>query len=92
MSLDLESESATARRETRELAEHIRDGRRNEQLITNMKKYTDMSDADVDEFAYFMVAADYFKQPDHRGGVVEQGTNEQTALNTPSRTSLSKAS
>jgi hypothetical protein len=79
MSPNLELESETARRETRELAEHIRDGRRNEQLITNMKKYTDMSDADVDEFAYFMVAADYFKQPDHRGGVVEQGTKHYRA-------------
>lgn len=66
-------------RETQELAEHIRDGKRNEQLIANMKKYTDMSDADVDEFAYFMVAADYFKQPNHRGGVVEQGTKHYRA-------------
>lgn len=67
------------RRETQQLAEHVRDGMRNEQLIANMKKYTDMSDADVDEFAYFMVAADYFKQPDHRGGVVEQGTKHYRA-------------
>ncbi|KAH0289997.1 hypothetical protein M436DRAFT_79736 [Aureobasidium namibiae CBS 147.97] len=54
------------RRETQQLAEHVKDGKRNDQLIANMKKYTDMSDADVDELAYFMVAADYFKQPDHR--------------------------
>ncbi|CAD0056106.1 unnamed protein product [Aureobasidium pullulans] len=33
-----------------------------------------MSDAEVDEFGYFMVAADYFKLPDHRGGAIDPGT------------------
>jgi len=46
----------------------------NEGLIERMKKYTDMSDIEVDEFAYYMVALDYFKQPDHCGGAILPGT------------------
>jgi hypothetical protein len=46
----------------------------NEGLIARMKEHTDMSDAEVDKFAYYMVAIDYFKQPDHCGGVIEPGT------------------
>ncbi|THX51519.1 hypothetical protein D6D06_07325 [Aureobasidium pullulans] len=49
--------------------------KRNTHLLDNMKKYTDMSDAEVDEFGYFMVAADYFKLPDHRGGAIDPGTH-----------------
>jgi hypothetical protein len=45
----------------------------NERLIANLKKYTDLSDTEVDEYAYFMVASDYFKLPDHRGGAVMPG-------------------
>jgi hypothetical protein len=45
----------------------------NERLIANLKKYTDLSDTEVDEYAYFMVASDYFKLPDHCGGAVIPG-------------------
>lgn len=48
--------------------------RMNNLLIENMKKYTDMTDEEVDEFAYYLVAMDYFKLPDHRGGAVMPGT------------------
>ncbi|KAG9833851.1 hypothetical protein KCU98_g11798, partial [Aureobasidium melanogenum] len=46
----------------------------NDLLIENMKKYTDMSDEEVDEFAYYLVATDYLKLPDHRGGAIIPGT------------------
>jgi hypothetical protein len=33
-----------------------------------------MSDTEVDKFAYYMVALDYFKLPDHCGGAIIPGT------------------
>jgi hypothetical protein len=45
----------------------------NERLIANLKKYTDLSDTEIDEYAYFILASDYFKLPDHRGGAIEPG-------------------
>ncbi|KAH0364785.1 hypothetical protein KCU65_g6543, partial [Aureobasidium melanogenum] len=48
--------------------------RMNDLMIGNMKKYTDMSVEEVDEFAYFLVAMDYFRLPDHRGGAIIPGS------------------
>lgn len=41
--------------------------------MANLKKYTDMSDTEIDELAYFIVALDCFKLPDHRGGAIDLG-------------------
>jgi DNA segregation ATPase FtsK/SpoIIIE-like protein len=45
----------------------------NDQIIARLKRYTDLSDIEVDEYAHFMVAPDYFKLPDHRGGAIVPG-------------------
>jgi hypothetical protein len=45
----------------------------NDQIIARLKKFADLSDTEFDEYVYFMVASDYFKLPDHRGGAIEPG-------------------
>lgn len=35
-------------------------------------KYTDISEQEVDGFAYYLVARDYFKLPDHCGGDISR--------------------
>lgn len=75
MSLDFETDSEPDyERRSRDYNLKI-----NERLMANLKKYTDMSDTEVDEFAYFMVALDYFKLPDHRGGAIDPGNKHYRA-------------
>jgi len=54
-------------------------GNMNKMILDRLKEHTDMSDSQVDEFAYYIVAADYFKLPDHRGGAIEPGTKHYRA-------------
>ncbi|KAH0358010.1 hypothetical protein KCU83_g569, partial [Aureobasidium melanogenum] len=48
--------------------------RMNDLLNENMKKYTAMSDKEVDESAHHLVVMDCFKLPDNRGDAIIPGT------------------
>ena len=76
MSLDFETDSEP---DYEVLVKRDHNLKTNERFMANLKKYTDMSDTEVDEFAYSMVALDYFKLPDHSGGAIVPGNKHYRA-------------
>ncbi|KAH0340515.1 hypothetical protein KCU81_g6749, partial [Aureobasidium melanogenum] len=42
-------------------------------MVENMKKYTNMSDEEIDEFVYYLVAMNYLRLPNHMGGAIMPG-------------------